>query len=608
MPGITGLIASPLRQEHQGKVALMVKRMMHESFYTAGTYINEKMGAYVGWICHAGSFSDCAPVWNEERQVCLVLSGEIFSDGEEIDFLKSKGHRFQRENASYLVHLYEEIGPDFVKNLNGWFAGVLIDLREGRIHLFNDRYGMERIYFHDGSDGFYFASEAKALLKVLPQTRRFDERGFAEFLSCGCVLQNRTLFSGISLVPGGSLWTFFGDGRPPQKRAYFTRGCWEQRPQLKASEYYEEFKGIWKRILPRYFCSGEPAALSLTGGVDSRLILAWMNLQPGILPCYTWGSQYRDCWDVRLGREVAGVCHQPHRTIPLDGSFLSEFPQLAEKAVYITDGSKDVTGAVDLYLQRTARAIKPIRLTGGYGGELLRRKVAFKPTTVSVDLFTPEIVRLTRVAAETYANELRDHKVSFSVFKQAPWHAFATFLIERSQITLRTPYLDNDLVALTYQAPPECLDIFFVLHLIEEGNPSLAKIWTDRGFRLRAGPGTKQFRRCFHEFTFKAEYAYNDGMPHWLARMDHALGALQLERLFLGRHKIHHFRVWYRRELASCMKEILLDPSTLGRPYWKGERIRNMVETHVNGTGNYTDEITRILSIELMQRQLLEQE
>ena len=167
MPGITGLIASPLRQEHQGKVALMVKRMMHESFYTAGTYINEKMGAYVGWICHAGSFSDCAPVWNEERQVCLVLSGEIFSDGEEIDFLKSKGHRFQRENASYLVHLYEEIGPDFVKNLNGWFAGVLIDLREGRIHLFNDRYGMERIYFHDGSDGFYFASEAKALLKVL---------------------------------------------------------------------------------------------------------------------------------------------------------------------------------------------------------------------------------------------------------------------------------------------------------------------------------------------------------------------------------------------------------------------------------------------------------
>src|SRR5207248_2495304 len=131
------------------------------------------------------------------------------------------------------------------------------------------------IYFHENGGSFYFASEAKALLRVIPRTRQLDERGFAELLACGCVLQNRTLFSGISLLPGGSVWIFSG-GRSPQKDSYFTREQWERQPELGASEYYEEFKATWKRILPRYFHAGEQAALSLTGGVDSRMMLAWL--------------------------------------------------------------------------------------------------------------------------------------------------------------------------------------------------------------------------------------------------------------------------------------------------------------------------------------------
>ena len=35
------------------------------------------------------------------------------------------------------------------------------------------------------------------------------------------------------------------------------------------------------------------------------------------------------------------------------------------------------------------------------------------------------------------------------------------------------------------------------------------------------------------EFSFKAEYAYDYGMPQWLARIDHALRGVHLERSFL---------------------------------------------------------------------------
>jgi asparagine synthase (glutamine-hydrolysing) len=604
MPGIFGIVANGSYQEHKETLEAMAKSTTHESFYTSGRYSNQQLGVWAGWSCQSGSFADCLPVWNEQKDICCLFSGELFPEHDEIERLKI-GHQFRTSNASYLVHLYEEIGLKFVPKLNGWFSGLLIDLREGKIFLFNDRYGMDRIYFHEDETGFYFASEAKALLKVLPKTRNLEPRSFAEFLTCGCVLQNRALFSGISVLPGGSLWTF-SEGRLSQKEPYFDRRSWENQPQLAPSDYYEKFKLTWKRILPRYFRAGEPSALSLTGGVDSRMMLAWLNPEPDTLPCYTWGSQYRDCWDVRLARKIAGICRQPHRTIPLDGTFLSEFPTLAEKAVHESDGTADVTGAIDMYLQPLAREIAPIRLSGGNGNESLRQKISFKPAFPKADLFAGELVPLIQAAAETYATELNDHRVSFCVFKQAPWYSRKVFALERSQLVLRTPYLDNDLVALAYQAPPECLDISFPLRLISEGNPALAEVWTDRGFNLRPAPGTRRARRLLQEFTFKAEYAYDVGMPQWLARIDHVLSPLHLEKVFLGRHKTYHFRVWFRDELADYVKEILLDSRSLQRPYLRRRQVENTIKEHVNGSGNHTDEIIRLLTVELMQKKLLE--
>jgi len=84
----------------------MIKRMMHEPFYTSGTYACERLGLWAGWVSQVGSFSDCMPVWNEERNICLVFSGEEYTDRTEIDNLRAKGHEFDSTNASYLVHGY----------------------------------------------------------------------------------------------------------------------------------------------------------------------------------------------------------------------------------------------------------------------------------------------------------------------------------------------------------------------------------------------------------------------------------------------------------------------------------------------------------------------
>ena len=582
--------------------------MTHEEFYTSGTYANAGLGLSVGWVCHKASFSDCLPIWNEAKDVCLVFVGEVFPEHAELEYLRSKGHPVSTDvkNASYLVHRYEELGLRFLEQLNGWFNGVLIDLRQRQATLFNDRYGLARLYYHLTDEALYFASEAKALLKVLPDCRQLDSTALAEFLSCGCALQGRTLFSKINLLPCAASWTH-APKKPIAARSYFDRGAWiEQRP-LKETEYYEQLRDTWKQILPRYFSGAQDVGLSMTGGLDSRMILAWARREAGSLPCYTFGGRYRECADVKLAREASRICRQPHQVLHVGAQFLKEFPALAEKSVYVSDGAMDVTGAIDIYVQRLARQVAPVRLSGVNGGEILRGVVAFAPQLPDRRLFSQDLAKHFHSAASTYQDETRGHRLAFVAFKQTPWYMTAKFAVESSQITHRTPYFDNDLVKLAFRVPPTLSrSTAPALRLIGEGNPELEALSTDRGLALHSVPGVTRAMRLLHEFTFKAEYAYDYGMPQWLARTDWFLRPLHIERLWLGRHKFHHFRVYYRDELSKYVKEILLDSRARTRPYLDGKVLEKMINAHVAGIGNYTTEIHKTLTLELLNRLLLD--
>src|SRR5436190_3166412 len=605
MPGIVGIISQRPSEQYDALVKSMVNCLMHEPFYTNGTLGNEELGLWSGWACHKGAFGDCLPIWNEKKDICLLFSGEDFTDQTDIGALGTRGHDLGSDDAGYLVHLYEEMGCEFLEKLNGWFSGVLLDLREQKVVLFNDRYGVNRIFYHEDASGFYFSSEAKDLLKILPITRQLDLRSLGEVLCCEAVLQNRSLFSGISLLPPGSAWVF-SRGEPVKKKTYFKQEAWESQPELSESDFYEKLRETWRRVLPKYFLGKQSVGLSLTGGVDSRMILAWAPRSRGTLPCYTWGGTYRDCADVKIARRTAGIAQQPHNTILVGAEFLSQFRVLAERAVYISDGTLDVTGSIDMYVQRLARQIAPVRVSGVCGGEILRRLVMFKPDPPQQGVFDPQLNCSFQDAAATYADEIQGHRLSFTSFKQAPWYMASKFTVERSQITYRTPYFDNDLVALAYQTPAKLLHKRTALRLIADGNPALGKIRTDRGIAFGSLPGTTRILHLYQEFTFKAEYAYDYRMPQWLARLDHAFAPLHLERLFLGRHKFYNFRVWYRDELSQWLMEVLLDSAARSRSYLRVNSLEKILKAHIKGHRNYAFELHKILTLEFIQKKLID--
>ena len=328
------------------------------------------------------------PLCNERGDVSLVFSGEEFPEPGTVCRLKQRGHSLNAKGPSYLVHLYEE-DPTFPASLNGRFHGLLTDRKRGTAMLFNDRYGMHRIYYHESKDAFYFAAEAKAILAVRPELRSVDPRGLGEFVACGCVLEDRTIFQGIQVLPPGSAWTF-RDGSIECKGAYFQPREWEAQEPLDHETYYQQLREIFACNLPRYFNGGEPVGMSLTGGLDTRMIMAWHKPASGSLPCYSFGGMFRDCQDVVLARKLAGACGQSHEVIPVGSEFLSRFPHYAERTVYLTDGSLDVSHSPDLYVNERAREIAPVRMTGNYGGEVLRRVRAFKPVQPAPGLFHQE--------------------------------------------------------------------------------------------------------------------------------------------------------------------------------------------------------------------------
>jgi asparagine synthase (glutamine-hydrolysing) len=602
MPGIVGLITKMPRKRAEQELLRMVAAICHESFYTTGTWVDELSGVYVGWAARKNSFSDGMPLRSEKGDVVLVFSGEEYPDPATVRQLRERGHEFEVGGPSYLVHVCEE-DSSFPKCLNGRFQGLLSGTVRGTSMLFNDRYGMHRLYYHESKEAFYFGVEAKAILAVRPELRRPDLRGLGEFVACGCVLENRTLFEGIHVLPPASAWTF-RSGSVDRKSTYFEPREWEEQDSEDPESYHQSVRDAFSRNLPRYLNGPEPIGVSLTGGLDTRMVMAWQRFPPESLPCYTYGSDDRECRDVVVARQVAQECQQPHQVIPLGNDFLARFPQYAERSMYLTDACVDVTRAPDLYLSERAREIAPVRMPGLYGDEVLRPNIrAFKPVDPLPGPLNSSFLSYVWAGRETYAGIIKGHPTSFSAFRQAPWHHYGILSLEQTQLTVRTPFLDNDFLRTVFRAPKSATaNNDLRVRLVGDGNTVLQRIRTDRGFAGNSGPLRSLASRSFQQFTFKAEYAYDYGMPQWLAGIDHFLSILRLERLFLGRHKLYHYRVWYRDSLAKYVREMLLDSRTLARPYLNRSGVEAVVCGHLKGNRNYTTEIHRLLSLELLHR------
>jgi asparagine synthase (glutamine-hydrolysing) len=281
---------------------------------------------------------------------------------------------------------------------------------------------------------------------------------------------------------------------------------------------------------------------------------------------------------------------------------------LAEKTIYITDGYLDISSTHDIYLNKLARSIAPIRVTGKFGSEVIRDHTMFGASGYEGGLFVPELKKYINCTVDKVADIKKGHPLSVAVFKDFPWREYTKIVVEQSQSIFRSPYMDNDLVELMYRAPigvrasnqPQ-------RRIIRECNPRLSAIISDRGYGEQTNRIISTLLELYYYALFKADYIYLHDLPHWLTKLDSiCLWVNGDNPLFGSSQKFEFYRIWFRNKLSGYVKGVLLDPQTAKRPYFNMKTLEMMVLSHTSGRRNYTNEINKAMSLELTHRLLID--
>jgi asparagine synthase (glutamine-hydrolysing) len=581
MMGLLGLFSVEHPDDCRRRLRAMVSSLPSEDFDLSGTYEDPKRGVYVGWSCHKNAVNARLPISNENGDKRLFMTGEVFPAGD-------------------IARLLEVFGVDGLKRLNGWFSGLFIDEKAGASYLFNDRYGMRRLFIHETGWGLLFSSHAKALLAVVPESREFDPTGLAEYIACDCVLGGRSLFNGISVFPAGSVWTVRGSS-VVERAAYFDRSAWEGQPRLPGNDYEELIRGALPGIVRKYGEAPSPVGLSLTGGLDMRMVVSCLDMAPGQFPCYTFGSMYRDTFDVKIARKVAAGCNQDHTTLILGRDFLNGFSNYLEEGIVRSDGCLGFPAAAALYVNASARGLSPFRLTGNYASELLRGVRAFKPRLPAVRFYDRTLDEPIDGAFRTFRSLETLDPISFSLFVQAPSLGYGLYSVEESQLTVRTPFMDNALAEMAYRGPRSyAAGAHLSISAIRRCRPDLLRIPSDFGY-LGSGPRlVRSVRRGYYRALFKGEYWSSHGMPQGLAMAVRLFPWLSPEKFFLGRHKYQHFRKWLTGDLAPFLRDFSLSAADIPELFDR-RTVLAMIEDHIQGRRNYLSEIDKVVTMTLVK-------
>jgi len=601
MPGITGFIRSNAPLEAERELQLMVNMMRHETFYVENSYVNRALGLYVAWMAHPESAGSRMPLISADKRYVLILVGEHFTADhrfEKTDLLedsKAWGEQFFR--------LFQKSEEEALGSLNGWFAGIVVDLALKKITLWNDRYGMGRIYWHQGEGEFIFGSEAKSLLLIRPKLRDVNLQSLAEFLKFSCVLDNKSLFRGISLLPGGSSWVF--EGRTtPKKGKYFSFSKWEEQATLSHDAFYEHFDHTISRIVPAYTSGPNAVAISLTAGLDTRLLLAALLKEKVDFPSYTFGGLWGEIFDIRTARTLAEMCRTSHEVIKINEQFLRDFGSYAERSVFISDGSHDALGAHDVYFNELARKIAPVRLTGKFGSEVVRTRRLIPSGDFPKEAAQPELQRAL-IDARLPITQGK-HPLTPVVSNEIAWFEFGRVCVEQAATILRTPYMDNELVRLMYQGGPEIrASRDLQASYVKSKSKALASVPTNMGKVWPGHEGLSSAAFFPYRVLFKIEYVYLYSMPHWLTRLDRSMASLKLEQLIVGRQKYEAYRIWMKTYFADYIRGVLLNPSAKVAEFFHRAWITKIVTRHLAGTHNYLHEVNKMLTLELICSSLL---
>jgi asparagine synthase (glutamine-hydrolysing) len=366
MCGLVAVVNLDGRPAARDVLARMAGAIAHRGPDDEGEYLEGPVGFFHKRLAIIDLATGHQPMTSDG--VTIAYNGEIYNYVELREELQSRGHRFETaSDTEVILKAYLEHGPDCVAALNGMFAFVLHDRRQGKVVTARDHFGVKPLYWHAAPGHVLFASEIKALLRHPDVAAEVNEPALRDYLTFQFVLGEGTLFKGIHKLPPGHLQVLDLAGGQLQ-----TRRFWEPSFRLDpyhTPEYFiEETRRLLDEAVRLQVRSDVPVGAYLSGGHDSSVVatLASRRVAPRL---QTFTAVFRDgpeFDETPYAREVAAACGaERHEVVPTEAEFVELMPRL----VYHMDEPAAGPGLFPQYvLARLARQHVKVVL-GGQGGD-----------------------------------------------------------------------------------------------------------------------------------------------------------------------------------------------------------------------------------------------
>ncbi len=312
------------------------------------------------------------PMSDHEQSVWVIFNGEIYNFPELKRELQGHGHVFRtNSDTEVIIHGYKQWGDEVLNRLNGMFGLAIWDVRQRRLVLARDPFGIKLIYYRIDEDTLYFGSEMRPIRAMMPGKAEIDTTSLNLFLRYRFTPSPYTILKGVrKLAPGTKLTV--QNGACEVSRWYrfkpepFT-------PAKSPAEAREELLSLYKDAIKRQLISDVPVGLLLSGGIDSGLLLALMNLSGSSWPTYTvgYGSSFGDD-ELADAEQTARVLGSRHTSVRITQS---TFQEALPKIVAALEEPIATSSIVPMYFvcQRARQDVKvalvgqgPDELFGGY--------------------------------------------------------------------------------------------------------------------------------------------------------------------------------------------------------------------------------------------------
>ncbi len=613
MPGLVGFVKNISAEQSQQFLTEMAHAL--EAAPRFRTELHAGNGFGLGRVSLGIVNTQPQPVWNADRTLCLFMEGELYNAAEMRQRL---GGDVPAGDAALMLRLFERFGDAFAADLNGAFVAAIWDTRARKLTVANDRMGLYPLYYAHFNGELIFGSGVRALLADPTLSREVDLVAISEFLRFDHVFNDRTLLENVHLLPQASLLTF-GGGKM-DIRPYWTLEYPRQYKLQTEQSLIEQLNHHLKQAIKRQAPGDIPAGILLSGGLDSRVILA--VLRDGIVDesfhTFTWGIPGAD--DVRFAKELAHKAGVQHHYFELRPDWLLD---MAAEGVRATDGLGNV---INLHAMATLKEesefakiiYKGFMGDAMFGFALKRQFWGDYPPSVETDVhlqvhnsqgvvyYTPAEekqlytdafrVRVgTQVMDEYHAGmqragvtQLANQRLYFDLTQRVPRMTINGVEVTRSRTMVRLPFADNDLLDFALTVPP---GFQFERHLMQmafvQAYPKLAKVpFTGTGLPMLA---------CAREVRIRAQR-----LLRW------HLQKIGLEKLAgVERRPYKDYNNWFRTILRDWVEGTLLSKRALERGYFQPDYVRKLVSEHIAGA-DHTSRLGALLTIELWHKQFID--